>query len=78
MVPNSPSPIFLSLPLHGWGGGVLALDPMARAAREVGRSEPLRDDTFKAELARMAEYDVARLRNMVIGQCPNSEALVLI
>jgi hypothetical protein len=66
MVPNSPSPIFLSLPLHGWGGGVLALDPMARAARQVGRAESLRHDPFEAELAGMAENEVASLSDVFI------------
>jgi hypothetical protein len=45
-------------PHPGERGRVLHLQPIARAARAIGRAEPLRHDAFTAELAGVAEKGV--------------------
>jgi hypothetical protein len=42
-------------PPHGRASGVLAFDPMRRAARTIPRVLPLRHDAFQAELAGVME-----------------------
>src|SRR5262249_18042018 len=66
--PSVPSPILLRLPLPGWRGRVLALDPMPRAARAVVRAQTLRHDALEAHLAGVAENDVARFRDVFVEQ----------
>jgi hypothetical protein len=47
-------------------GRVLELQPMARAARAIGRAEAFAHDAFKAELASVAKYDVAGLVDVLV------------
>jgi hypothetical protein len=46
-----PSPLFLGFAFDRRCSRVLALDPVSRSAREIGRAKALRYDAFKAELA---------------------------
>jgi hypothetical protein len=46
--------------------GILTLDPVPRAAGDVGRAEAFRHDPLEAELAGVAENDVATLCDMFI------------
>jgi hypothetical protein len=64
--PPRLSPIFLELPLHRGRVGVLELEPVARAAGNVKRPQPLRDDAFEAHLARVAKDDVAGVLQVLV------------
>src|SRR5262245_55156028 len=55
MLPPCRPPLLLSLPLHRRGGRILELEPVPRAAGDVGRAETLRYDALAAELAGVAE-----------------------
>jgi len=61
-----PAPILLPLPPHGRCVRVLTLNPVPRAAGDIGRAESLRHDPLIAELAGMAENNVARLHDVFI------------
>jgi hypothetical protein len=51
--------------------GILALDPVSRAPGAVARVEALRNNAFEAELAGVAEYEVAGLVDVLVEvQCP--------
>jgi hypothetical protein len=45
---------------------VLVLDPVPGAAGDIGRAEPFRHDALEAELASVAENNVARFGNMLV------------
>src|SRR5262249_41432437 len=49
---------------------VLTFDPVPRAAADVGRAEPLRDDALEAKLASMTKYHVTRRYDMVVNLQP--------
>ena len=51
--------LLLRLTLHRRSLRVLELEPVRRAARSIGRAEPLRDDALAAELAGVLEHDHA-------------------
>jgi hypothetical protein len=74
--------VFLRFPLHRWCCRILALYPVPRAAADIRQAEPLRHDALEAELAGVAENDVATLGDVFIqlhgpggfadqlGKCP--------
>lgn len=53
--------ILVRLAFDCWRSWVLALDPVLRTAGEVRGTEPFGHDDFKAEFARMTEYDASAL-----------------
>src|ERR1700737_1582394 len=63
-----PAPILLGFALHRGRVGVLALDPVRRAARPVARVLPLRHNAFEPELAGMVEHERAILLHVLIQQ----------
>src|SRR5690349_17187553 len=65
-LPFVSAPILFGFPLHRRCCRVLTLHPMPRAARYVGRAEALGHNPFEAELAGMAENDVAPLHDVFI------------
>src|SRR5262249_35517916 len=49
---GSFAPVLFLFPLHRRSRRILALDPVPRAAGDIGRAKPLRHDAFQAKLAR--------------------------
>src|SRR6266511_3832447 len=49
---------------------VLVLDPVPRAARDIGRAEPLRHDALEPKLTSMAKHHVTRLYDVIVNLQP--------